>query len=103
MRVPSPQQIQYLNALDGQELTIQKLPNTTPHHVLSERFKKSYSFEKEASEIDAKIDIDEMELFKDIKNVSSKETIVSDGNDTDSSFDIIESEDKVKINFQNYV
>ncbi|XP_054709210.1 protein BCL9 homolog [Uloborus diversus] len=29
MPVPSPQQIQYLNAFDGQELTIQKQPNTT--------------------------------------------------------------------------
>ena len=29
MRVPSPQQIQYLNPLDGQELTIQKQPNTS--------------------------------------------------------------------------
>ena len=100
MRVPSPQQIQYLNPLDGQELTIKKQPNPTPHHVLSERFKKSYSFEKEASEINAKIDIDEMELFKDIKNVSSKETIVSDGNDTDSSFGDIGSENEVKKPFK---
>ena len=29
MPVPSPQQIQYLNPLDGQELTIQKQPNTS--------------------------------------------------------------------------
>ncbi|KFM59870.1 Protein BCL9-like protein, partial [Stegodyphus mimosarum] len=29
MPVPSPQQIQYLNAFDGQELTIQKQPNTS--------------------------------------------------------------------------
>lgn len=28
MPVPSPQQIQYLNAFEGQELTIQKQPNT---------------------------------------------------------------------------
>ena len=29
MPVPSPQQIQYLNPLDGKELTIQKQPNTS--------------------------------------------------------------------------
>ena len=29
MPVPSPQQIQYLNAFEGQELTIQKQPNNT--------------------------------------------------------------------------
>ncbi len=29
MPVPSPQQIQYLNPLEGQELTIQKQPNTS--------------------------------------------------------------------------
>jgi len=29
MPVPSPQQIQYLNAFEGQELTIQKQPNTS--------------------------------------------------------------------------
>ena len=29
MPVPSPQQIQYLNTFDGQELTIQKQPNTS--------------------------------------------------------------------------
>lgn len=28
MPVPSPQQIQYLNAFEAQELTIQKQPNT---------------------------------------------------------------------------
>lgn len=28
MPVPSPQQIQYMNAFEGQELTIQKQPNT---------------------------------------------------------------------------
>jgi hypothetical protein len=28
MPVPSPQHIQYLNTFDGQELTIQKQPNT---------------------------------------------------------------------------
>ena len=56
MQVPSPQQIQYLNPLDGQELTIQKQPNPTPHHVLSERFRNSKSFEKEASRPTAKID-----------------------------------------------
>ncbi len=28
MPVPSPQQIQYINPLEGQELTIQKQPNT---------------------------------------------------------------------------
>ena len=60
MPVPSPQQIQYLNPLDGQELTIQKQPNTMPHHVLSERFKKSNFFEKEASGSNAKIDKNEV-------------------------------------------
>ena len=29
MPVPSPQQIQYLNSFEGQELTIQKQPNTS--------------------------------------------------------------------------
>lgn len=29
MPVPSPQQIQFLNPLEGQELTIQKQPNTS--------------------------------------------------------------------------
>lgn len=29
MPVPSPQQIQYLNTFEGQELTIQKQPNTS--------------------------------------------------------------------------
>lgn len=29
MPVPSPQQISYLNTFDGQELTIQKQPNTS--------------------------------------------------------------------------
>ena len=53
MRVPSPQQIQYLNPLDGQELTIQKQSIT-------------------------------------------KETMVSDGNDSDSSFGDIDSENEVK-------
>ena len=68
-------------------------------HVQAEPIEKSYSFEKEASEIDAKIDIGEMELFEDIKNVSSKETIVSDGNDTDSSFGDIDGENEVKTFF----
>lgn len=30
MPVPSPQQIQYLNQFEGQELTIQKQPNSAP-------------------------------------------------------------------------
>ena len=60
MRVPSPQQIQYLNPLDGQELTIQKQPNPTPHHVLSERFRNSNSFEKEASGYNTKLDKNEV-------------------------------------------
>ena len=71
-----------------------------PQHVQAEPIEKSNSFEKEASEIDAKIDIGEMELFEDIKNVSSKETIVSDGNDTDSSFGDIGSENEVKKPFE---
>ena len=44
---------------------------------------KSKSFEKEASEIDAKIDIGEAELFQD----------------TDSSFGDIDSENEVKKSF----
>ena len=62
----------------------------------AEPIEKSNAFKKEASEIDAKIDIGERELFEDIKDVSSKETIVSDGNDTDSSFGDIDSENEVK-------
>jgi hypothetical protein len=41
-----------------------------------------------------------MELFEDIKDVSSKETIFSVGNDTDSSFGDIDSENEVKKPFQ---
>ena len=67
-----------------------------PQLVQAEPIEKSNSFEKEAAAIDAKIYIGEMELFEDIKNVSSKETIVSDGNDTDSSFGDIDSENEVK-------
>ena len=63
-----------------------------PQLVQAEPIKKSNSFEKEASEIDAKIDIGEMELFE--------ETIVSDGNDTDSSFGDIGSENEVKFPFK---
>ena len=43
-----------------------------------------------------------MELFEDIKDVSSKETIFSDGNDTDSSFGVIDSENEVKNPFKFY-
>ena len=71
-----------------------------PHHVQVEPIEKSNAFEKEASELNAKIDIGEMELFEDIKNVSSKETIVSDGNDTDSSLGDIGSENEVKKPFK---
>ena len=102
MRVPSPQQIQYLNPLDGRELTIQKQPNPTPHHVLSERFKKSNSFEMEASGPNTKIDKDkvvdeegasengEMEHIDVIKDDPFK-----DENYTDSSI----GEKKVKIQY----
>ena len=41
-------------------------------------------------------DYGEMEQFELIKDVSSKETILSDGNDTDSSFGEIDSENEVK-------
>ena len=58
-------------------------------HIIAEPIEKSNSFEREVSEHDAEIDIGEMELFED----------VSDGNDTDSSFGIIESENEVKINY----
>ena len=60
---------------------------------------KSNAFEKEASELNAKIDIGEMEQFELIKDVSTKEAIVSDGNDTDSSFGEIDSENEVKNSF----
>ena len=70
-----------------------------PQHVQAELIKKSNSLKKEATEIDAKID---MELFEDIKDVSSKETIVSDGNDTDSSFGDIDGENEVKILFLEF-
>ena len=57
------------------------------------------------SEIDVKMDLDEVVYYEDngqqfqvSKGVSSKETLVSDGNDTDSSFDITGSENKKRIN-----
>ena len=87
MRVPSPQQIQYLNPLDGQELTIQKQPNPTPHHILSERFKKSNSFEKKAWGANAKIDENEV--------VNEKGASANGENYTDSSI----GEKKVKIQY----
>ena len=59
-----------------------------PEHIQVEPIEKSNSFEMEVSEHNAKIDIGEMELFEDI----------SDGNDTDSSFGMIESENEVKSN-----
>ena len=102
MRVPSPQRIQYLNPLDGQELIIQKQPNPMPHHVLSERFKKSNFFETEAFGLDAKIDKNEVvnedgifdnsevECFDVIKDDPFK-----DENYTDSSV----GEEKVKIQY----
>ena len=64
--------------------------------------------EKEATKLKAKIDTDEvacedgasdngeMEQFELIKDNSTKEAIVSDGNDTDSSFGEIDSENEVK-------
>ena len=55
-----------------------------PQLVQAEPIKKSNSFEKEASEIDAKIDIGEAELFQD----------------TDSSFGDIDSENEVKSPFK---
>ena len=79
-----------------------------PRHVQAEPLEKSNSFEKVATELKAKIDTDEvacedgasdnseMEQFELIKDVSTKEAIVSDGNDTDSSFGVIDSENKVK-------
>ena len=70
-----------------------------PQHAQAEPIKKSNS------EIDVKMDLDEVVYYEDngqqfqvSKGVSSKETLVSDGNDTDSSFDITESEDKARIN-----
>ena len=71
-----------------------------PQHAQAEPIKKSNS------EIDVKMDLDEVVYYEDngqqfqvSKGVSSKETVVSNGNDTDSSFDNIESEDEVRINF----
>ena len=78
---------------------MQILDQDVPQLVQAEPIEKSNAFEKEASELNAKFDIGEMELFEDIKNVSSKETIVSDGNDTDSSFGDIDGENEVKILF----
>ena len=66
---------------------MQSFDQNLPEHIQAEPIKKSNSSEKEVSEHDTKIDIGEMELFED----------VSDGNDTDSSFSIIESENEVKI------
>ena len=60
-----------------------------PEHIQAEPIENSNSSEKEVSEHDTKIDIGEMELFEE----------VSDGNDTDSSFSVIESENEVKINY----
>ena len=40
-----------------------------------------------------------MEQFELIKDVSTKEAIVSDGNETDSSFGEIDSENEVKNSF----
>ena len=80
-------------------------------HVQAEPIKKSYSLEKEATKLIAKIDTDEvacedgasdngeMEQFELIKDDSTKEAIVSDGNDTDSSFGEIDSENEVKNSF----
>ena len=76
-----------------------------PQHAQAEPIKKSNS------EIDVKMDLDEVVYYEDngqefqvskgvsSVTVSSKETVVSNGNDTDSSFDNIESEDEVRINF----
>ena len=60
---------------------------------------KSNAFEKEASEPNAKIDFGEMEQFELIKDVSTNKAIVSDGNETDSSFSEIDIENEVINNF----
>ena len=49
--------------------------------------------------MDAKIELDEVVYYEDNGQQFQIIKDVSDGNDTDSSFDIIESEDKVRINF----
>ena len=110
MRVPSAHQIQYLNPLDGQELTIQKRPNPTPHHILSERFKKSNSFEKEAFRCNTKIDKNEVVNKDGTSEKSEMEHIddpFKDENHTDSSFGVIDYEKKVKIQYfdtwENYL
>ena len=102
MRVPSPQQIQYLNPLDGEEMTIQKQPNTTPHHVLSERFKKTNSYEKKAPGPNAEIDkievVDEEGASEnsEMKHVDViKDDPFKDEKYTDSSI----GEKKVKIQY----
>ena len=79
---------------------LQILDQEVPHLVKAEPIEKSNSFEEEAPEIKAKIEAGEVELFEDIKNVSSKETIVSDGNDSDSSFGDIGSENEVRKPFK---
>ena len=56
-----------------------------PEHIQAEPIEKSNSCEKEVPEQN---DIGEMELFED----------VLDGDDTDSSFGMIESENEVKSN-----
>ena len=61
-----------------------------PEYIQAEPIEKSNTFEKDVSEHNAETDIGEMELLED----------VSDGNDTDSSFGIIESENEVKINYR---
>ena len=64
-----------------------------PQHAQAEPIKKS------KLEIDAKIELNEVVYYEDNGQQFQIIKDVSDGNDTDSSFDIIESEDKVRINF----
>ena len=64
-----------------------------PQHAQAEPIKKS------KLEMDAKIELDEVVYYEDNGQQFQIIKDVSDGNDTDSSFDIIESEDKVRINF----
>ena len=59
MPVPSPQQIQYLNPLEGQELTIQKQPNTSlrdsdilsPSWVVLQTFQNNCTHSKQCDQI----------------------------------------------------
>ena len=72
-------------------------------HVQAEAIEKSHSSEKEASKLDIKMDKDieasddgEMGQYEFIKDFSTKVTIVSDGNDTETyTISVTNSENEV--------